>query len=849
MARSKKSDLQSSLLELKLSTAPCVPAIRRAVAAWRDNGYPGVTATTGFLLNYWFRNDHRLSNGTTFVYHDSQREAVESLIYVFEVARVRRFKALLESYAPNDPNLKLLQHDEFARYCIKMATGSGKTKVMSLAIAWHYFNAICENREDFAKTFLIIAPNVIVFERLRTDFSGGRIFEVDPIIPPELRIFWDMEVYTRGDGERAGSDGALYLTNVQQFHIREKADTSEPDVMTALLGPKPRADNAEAERFADRIVARGEPLLVINDEAHHTHDENLKWNEVIRTLAAGVPVASQLDFTATPRHSKGTLFSWTIFDYPLKQAILDGVVKRPVKGIASKLEEAKSDIASVRYQAYLTAGVERWREYQTALAATGKKPVLFLMMNGTKEADEVGDYLRTKYPSHFAGNKLLIIHTDNSGEVSTRDLGLARDLARKVDEGSNPVNAIVSVLMLREGWDVSSVTVVVGLRPYSSKANILPEQTIGRGLRLMFRNLSGKFQADYKERVDVIGNKGFMEFVAQLEKDEDMELATFQIGKDKLDIVTVEPDPSKLARDIVMPHLSPVLARKKSLADEIEATEVPAPDRPLPIKFSQKELEKFIYEGFDILTQELLFSKEYTIPEPQTVGEVISYYAKRIAQDLKLPSQFAVLAPKVREFLERKAFGRTVDLEVPEMLKAVASNVCQHVTLTSFRKALGDMVIEELEPKLESPGRRLSTTPAYPFAKRHFESQKTIFNLVAPDNNFEYKFAEFLHASSDVEAFAKLPRAFGFAIEYTDAATNLRFYEPDFVVRLTDGRLVLIETKGQENIDVAHKDRAATMWAENATALTDSSWSYLKVPQGGFEALQPDLFDDLWHIL
>ena len=134
------------------------------------------------LLNWWFRTDHRLPDGRRFKYHYFQQHAVETLIYLFEVAQIRRQKGLIESYATRQ-DLKLLQYDDFARYCIKMATGSGKTKVMSLAVAWQYFNAVAEARDEFAKTFLIIAPNVIVFERLRTDFEGGRIFHLDPIIP------------------------------------------------------------------------------------------------------------------------------------------------------------------------------------------------------------------------------------------------------------------------------------------------------------------------------------------------------------------------------------------------------------------------------------------------------------------------------------------------------------------------------------------------------------------------------------------------------------------------------------------------------------------------------------------
>ena len=105
----------------------------------------------------------------------------------------------MEKLRRAEQDLRLLQYDDFARYCIKMATGSGKTKVMALAMAWQYFNAVAEGRDDYAKTFLLIAPNVIVFERLRQDFASGRIFRTDPIIPPELRIYWDFECYMRGE--------------------------------------------------------------------------------------------------------------------------------------------------------------------------------------------------------------------------------------------------------------------------------------------------------------------------------------------------------------------------------------------------------------------------------------------------------------------------------------------------------------------------------------------------------------------------------------------------------------------------------------------------------------------------
>jgi len=863
----KISPAQPGLFEVRLKTAPCVPAIREAVRVWREARYPGISDTTSILLNYWFLSDHRLPNNRPFRYHDSQREAIETLIYLYEVAKVRRQKGLLENFAKSTRDLRLLQYDNFARYCVKMATGSGKTKVIALAIAWQYFNAVVEGQTDFATTALLLAPNVIVFERLRTDFAGGRIFRAEPVIPPELKIFWDLDCYMRGDPERARSLGALYLTNIQQFY--QRADSSgeeEPEEMTAVLGPRPPAQNVEVEEFARRIGARRGPVLVLNDEAHHTHDEESEWNRVIRRMdslatpskgtgpadsreeglaqagAEGL-VAAQLDFTATPRHSKGALFSWTVFDYPLKQAILDSIVKRPVKGIATGIQEAKSTIASTRYKAYITAGVERWREYRDQLAPLGKKPILFVMMNDTVDADDVGEYLRVKYPAEFGGDKLLVIHTDRAGEVSKRDLDKARQVAREVDLETSPVNAIVSVLMLREGWDVQNVTVVVGLRPYTSKANILPEQTIGRGLRLMFRGTT----VGYTERVDVIGNNAFIEFVEQLERDEDMQLDTFQVGKDRLNIVTIAPDPEKMDSDIALPVLSPILARKKSLAEEISALDVSALTCPvLPRKPGDAAAQTFRYEGFDLITLQKLVERDYTIPEVQTAQEVISYYARRIAQEVKLPSQFAALVPKVREFLQSRAFGEAVNLDDPAIIKALNSNVAQYVTVKTFVAALQPLVVEELTPQLLNAGRKLSETQPFPWSRPTLEhADKCVFNLVPCENDFELRFARFLQNARDVTAFSKLPAQFGFAIEYTDSAANLRYYYPDFVAILTDGSYFLMETKGQETTEVAHKDRAAQGWAANATELTGVTWGYVKVPESEYKKLQATDFSDL----
>jgi len=844
---------QLDLLDVRdqLKTAPCVPAIRTAVEAWRRGGYAGITDVTRDLIQHWFSTDHRLPDGRRFKYHDGQQDAVETMIYLYEVQGIRTRAVLLETYARpvKGQEMRLPPYDEFARFAVKMATGSGKTKVMALAVAWHYLNAVRYPHDPrWARTFLLLAPNIIVLERLLTDFAGNATFRHDPILPMEYRWLWDdFRAYMRGDSEAGGSEGGLYLTNIQQLYERPPAASAVPGPLAALLGAVPPILGASAgggaDDFLSRIAARPGPVLVLNDEAHHTHEEDSEWNQTIRRLHKRCPVALQLDVSATPRFNSGALFPWTTSDYPLRQAINDRLVKRPIKGL-SRVEEVNSDIASVRYEGFLVAGVERWREYREQLRPLGKKPVLFVMMNSTKEADDVAHWLQTKYPAEFAGDGALTIHTDRSGEVSTKDLDEARKAARDIDDDKSPVNAVVSVMMLREGWDVQNVTVVVGLRPYTSKANILPEQAIGRGLRLMFRNLT---QSGFTERVDIIGNRKFLEFIDDLEKSEGLKFGTFEVGKDKLRIVTIEPVPAKVALDISLPDLTPLLVRKKTLRDEIDALDVNMfPLSSLRVKSKPNQPnQSFKYEATDVVTKEKLFEREYELSPPATAEEVIGYYAKRIAENLKLPSQFPALVPKIRQYLTERLFRERVDLTDPNVIRALSTSQVNWVVTETFEKVLRPLLLESKEPELLHQGRPLLGTAPFPTSRQLLESARTIFNYVVCDNDFEEAFARFLDQAPDVAAFAKLPENFGFSIAYTDTRSSLRHYYPDFVVRQPDGTHWLVETKGREDVDVARKDEAARAWCERATALTGVAWRYQKVMQTTFEQMQPDDLEDL----
>ena len=164
---------------------PLVHKIREAVSKWRDSGYAGASGTSKSLLRYWFDSLHKV-NDNPFRFFFSQQEAIESIIYLYETARAQNKYELMKFDSSNRISTGMFD-ETWPRYVIKMATGSGKTKVMALALAWSYFHKLYEENSSLSKNILIIAPNIIVLNRLRKDFDNFRIFREEPFIP-DIRI-------------------------------------------------------------------------------------------------------------------------------------------------------------------------------------------------------------------------------------------------------------------------------------------------------------------------------------------------------------------------------------------------------------------------------------------------------------------------------------------------------------------------------------------------------------------------------------------------------------------------------------------------------------------------------------
>jgi type III restriction enzyme len=833
-----------------------VNGVRARVDAWRAQGYPGASETSRRLLAFWFADEHRGDDGTPFRFYFCQREAVETVIYLTEIDSVRGLKDLLEfaehgmTIQPGEPKRQ--------RLAIKMATGSGKTMAMSLCIVWSYFHALFEDDSPMTTSFLVIAPNLIVFERLKSDFGDAATFRRDPLVPPEWAHDFDLAVLLQDYAAPVTGRGVLYLTNVQRLYepsaTRGKSKKA-PNPVEAMLGPRVNrdVDASSAEELFDRIASRGR-VMVLNDEAHHVHDEKLKWNQTIERLhgelrarepddgdAAGV--VSQLDYSATPKYEKGGVFRHVVVDYPLAQAVADGIVKTPVIGEVSGATVELGDTSFQRNRQWLDVAVGRWRVFNEKLSPSGKRPVLFVMCENTLAADEAGDYLR-RLPD-FAGDQLLVIHTNRSGEITKDDLDLARQAARDVDGPESRIRCIVSVLMLREGWDVRNVCVIVTLRPLSAANKILPEQALGRGLRRMTPPGSG-----FDERVVVIEHEAFRNLWST---ELDGGLVVEKEDADKIDpgATTIFPDEAKRRFDIIIPQLTRALARSDSAVNQLHPGDIPDPKTTLAIPDVAPE-EYVQYRGLHLIDQGIIEEYEFHVPYAEDPSGVITYYTRSVTKAGgvdRLSGAFATLAPMVRDYLKQRVFEHPVELENKVILRRLAENDAQALVVGAFCEAIRALAITERKPTIEESALRVSDTSPFPWSRETVPGKNTIFNLTPVDSSLEARFARFLDQATDVSAWAKLTMNTRFALEYISKAGALRYYYPDFVTRLSDDSCLIVETKGQEDLDVALKDRRARRWCEDATRLSGREWAYEKVPQRLFDTFDGDTVEGLRRFL
>ena len=846
---------------------PLVAQLRQHVQRFRQASYAGASATSQALLHWWFLEPHLLPNADgnleEFRYFFAQREAIETIIYLLEVVGVTDKFDLLRFDSSGEVSANFFD-ETWLRLVIKMATGSGKTKVLSLVIAWCFFHKLYEPASPLARNFLLIAPNIIVLDRLARDFDGLRIFFTDPVLPANgyagrpWRDDFQLTVHLQDNVHVVQPTGNLFLSNIHRVYAGNDAIPSadDDDSRDYFLGSRPTGSALDSKVDLGQIVREIDELVVLNDEAHHIHDAGLAWFQSIadihnRLLQKGSALSLQLDVSATPRHNNGAVFVQTVADYPLVEAIAQNVVKHPRlpdQASRARLVERPSAIYTEKHADYLDLGVIEWRKASDEHRKLGKKAILFVMTDDTRNCDDVATYLSETY-SDLKG-AVLVIHTKQNGDISEAATGKAKEeldrlraLANAIDRADSPYKAIVSVLMLKEGWDVRNVTTIVGLRSYSAKSNILPEQTLGRGLRKMY-------PGGLEEGLSVIGTHAFMDFVESIQAEGvTLERTPMGPGGGGNTLLAIEVDRDATSKDlnaldIPLPILSPRVVRQPNALSALDPSSIPF--QPLTYQtFSDDQLREIVFR--DISTGDVSHT---TVLDPATVVDyrnVLGYFAQTLCHNTKLFSSQATLYGHLKRFIQHDLFGRSIDLEAANTLRNLAEPPATRTILDTFTKAINAVTVHDrggaqIVGQLSLLATRPFMVKPQPFLVPH----RSVFNRIVGDRDLELSFAEFLDTCPDVLSFAKNYLAIGFKLDYTKANGDLSNYYPDFIVKLSSGSVVIVETKGLVDVDVPHKMRRLAQWIADLNGLqSDVNYDFAFVDEAGFSNHRPHTFAQL----
>ena len=848
---------------------PLVAQLRRKVAEFREGGYVGATETSRSLLKWWFSSSHLLpkADGTMaeFEYFFAQREALETVIYLYDVVGARDKFDLMRFDSIGVVSAGMFD-ETWRRFVIKMATGSGKTKVLSLALAWSFFHKLYEPGSELSRNFLVITPNIIVLDRIYKDFEGLRIFLEDPVVPSngfdgrDWRNDFQLTLHKQDDVHVTHPTGNIFLTNIHRVYAGRDiaASPEDDDSMDYFLGTRPTGATTDSKVDLGMIVRDIDELMVMDDEAHHIHDSKLAWFQSIqdihnRLLQKGSALALQLDVTATPKHTNGAIFVQTVADYPLVEAISQNVVKHPVLPDApsrAKLVERQSAKYEEKYVDYIDLAVIEWRKASAEHEKVGKKAILFVMTDDTRNCDDVADYLTGRYPEFT--DAVLVIHTKNNGDISEAASGKAKEeletlrkQAAEIDDAGSPFKAIVSVMMLKEGWDVRNVTTILGLRPYSAKSNILPEQTLGRGLRKMYPE-----DPSLVEYVSVVGTDAFMEFVESIQL-EGVELEHKPMGpgttaKAPLVVEVDNEDVSKdiEALDIEMPVLTPRIYREYKNLAELDLSTF-GHQRVLYLQFSEQQQREIVFK--DITTGEVTHT---TILDSAGVADhesVLRYFAQTIMKELRLVSGYDVLYGKVKDFVRDELFDQAVELDSPNTLRNLSETPATRTLIETFKKAINDLTVRDRgDAEIRDTIKLRKTRPFVVNDQSYIVPKKSVFNRIIGDSHFELEFASFLERCTDVASYAKNYFAVHFKLDYVNADGDISNYYPDFLVKLSDKETVVVETKGLADLDVPLKMARLRQWCEDINRVqSDVEYGFVYVDQEGFDSYRPASFGEL----
>jgi type III restriction enzyme len=851
---------------------PLVNQIRPRVADWRDAGYPGVSGITKRLLEHW--KDPEEFEARRFFF--CQLEAIETLIWLTEAPAVERVGIDI----PGDGGA-------FMRQCCKMATGSGKTIVMAMVIAWHILNKVAYPQDArFAKNVLVVAPGLTVKSRLAVlePAAAGNYYEAFNIVPSALL-----------DKLRQGK------VRVRNWHVL--AWDSEEQVKKRRSVDKRGVKSDEAyTREVLGEMAGAHNLLVINDEAHHawrvnweaegkylrsrdmkdSAEEATVWIGGLDRLNRSRGILTCYDFSATPftpsgkKSSEEALFGWIVSDFGLNDAIESGLVKTPrvvvrddavpdaktyksrlyhiyndpdVKDDLNRRAEPEEPLPDLVLNAYYLLGYdwrETWKAWKKANLPT--PPVMITVCNRTETAARVKhafDSRRIHIDELCDPERILHIDSKVLKEAEEREEPIApletAEANEETEEAEAPterkltkaeqaellrrtvdtvgkagqlgagIQKVISVGMLSEGWDAKTVTHIMGLRAFTSQ--LLCEQVVGRGLRRTSYEVNpetGLFEPEY---VNIFG----VPFT----------FLPHEVGGDgppppPTPKTAVEPDPAKAEFQIRWPNVvriervfQPTLtldwAKARTL--ELDAAQTAQVAELAPVlegkpdvsQISRIELERLARE-FRI--QRIIFETARDVFDQmkhtwQGSREVLLAQLVRIVDEFIRSDKIAISPPLFYQDELRRRLIITLNM----------SRVVQHVW-----EAVRQDNTERLTPVFDRdhPIRATGEMRTWYTGKPCERTRKSHINVCVYDSAWEASDAFVLDDSKHVAAWGKNDHL-GFEVLYVYRGV-VRKYRPDFLVRLTNGEMLVLETKGQDTEQDKVKRRYLEEWAQAVNA-------------------------------
>jgi len=911
-------------------------ALQGDIDGWIKQGWSGVSQTTLDLFNYWFSRDE--DSGECF--YPCQKRAIETIVYCHEILKPKDLHELFERVEPDAlyQHLPLKQEVDtipFPKYALKMATGSGKTWVLAALLVWQYFNKINNERGDYSYRFVVVTPGHEVRYRLLDSFKGKRDIKTGnrnpetsdykrPLFMPEGahwrdRFHW--EIFEPGDVKPniTPPDGPfVYITNWQQFRLKSGAQN-----LWAQYTGEDVEEMPQGEIILD-FLSQYPDLIVMNDEAHHVHGkktatgEELVWRQFMNALYErlkerhedGFGPFVQIDYSATPFYGsaeKREYFPHIVYDYELRTAMQDMLVKQLFleerQSIAGEsLEDLdfradryepeaghqRGEIKSLSAGQKLLLDIGRLKLEQLSKEfkhkGLGKKPVMMVLCEDTRVADLTKEHFATRCDengNYYDDNQVMVIHSDLTEVKHGTTLGNARKRLDRIDIDDDPLRVVISVLMLREGFDKNNICVTVVLR--ATEADLLLEQIIGRGLRLMFPGYSfpemqeakkeafleirkNKIPSNSLDFLFVVEHPRFREFYESLKTEGYVFGSGDTSGTTSTgDIIPVDAITERIREyDIAWP----IQVFDEGRMPEISQINISTlPKYPFDIHNSNfSKLKQYVGK---LIIQETHVETGKKTKAWKMDNEYFDYshFLRQASRAVATRGKTSILTAKqaeiaqlIDDYVSDYCFGESIDFSKPENYSVLNYILAfDHIVQTIHQAIV--RLIEGYKYEVKGVWGKLSEVPRIIVREsKSVETDKSIYPRIGyqiKGGGFERDFMwKVLNPSVEVLSYAKLDRRHRLKITYRDHTGILRNYEVDFIVKTQD-KIYLVETKADKDIDspnVGVKARAAGAWCDQASTVSlppeykqPQAWEYLILSEGlfknnqglGFEALVP----------